>query len=93
MEGGWNPLHHPFTSPAGEFDPTDPSRARALAYDLVWNGQEMGGGSIRISDAKLQARVFATLGIEAAEAEARFGLLLQRAALRRPPSRRNCLRA
>ena len=55
-EERWDPLHHPFTAPAGEFDPEDPGSARALAYDLVWNGQEMGGGSIRIHRADVQRR-------------------------------------
>jgi aspartyl-tRNA synthetase len=84
-EGGWDPLHHPFTSPAGDFDPDDPGGARALAYDVVWNGQEMGGGSIRISDAALQGEVFAALGIDAAEAEARFGFLLEALRYGAPP--------
>ncbi|HEX3325204.1 MAG TPA: aspartate--tRNA ligase [Solirubrobacterales bacterium] len=83
--GGWDPLHHPFTSPAADFDPGDPGGARALAYDLVWNGQEMGGGSIRISDAALQGKVFAALGIDAAEAEARFGFLLEALRYGAPP--------
>lgn len=83
--GGWDPLHHPFTSPAAVFDPADPGGARALAYDLVWNGQEMGGGSIRISDAALQGKVFAALGIDEAEAEARFGFLLEALRYGAPP--------
>jgi aspartyl-tRNA synthetase len=84
-EGGWDPLHHPFTSPAADFDPADPGGARALAYDLVWNGQEMGGGSIRIADAALQGKVFAALGIDEAEAEARFGFLLEALRYGAPP--------
>jgi aspartyl-tRNA synthetase len=84
-EGGWDPLHHPFTAPAADFDPGDPGTARAQAYDLVWNGQEMGGGSIRISDAELQGQVFAALGIDAAEAEARFGFLLEALRYGAPP--------
>ncbi len=64
---------------------TIPVGARALAYDVVWNGQEMGGGSIRISDAVLQAKVFAALGIDAAEAEARFGFLLEALRFGAPP--------
>jgi aspartyl-tRNA synthetase len=84
-DGAWDPLHHPFTAPAGGFDASDPAGARALAYDLVWNGQEMGGGSIRISDAKLQGEVFAALGIDAAEAEARFGFLLEALRFGAPP--------
>ena len=83
--GGWDPLHHPFTSPAGDFDPDDPGAARAHAYDLVWNGQEMGGGSIRISDPEMQSRVFAALGIDAEEAEARFGFLLEALRYGAPP--------
>jgi aspartyl-tRNA synthetase len=83
--GGWDPLHHPFTAPAGDFDPADPGGARALAYDVVWNGQEMGGGSIRISDPETQRRVFAALGIDEAEAEARFGFLLEALRYGAPP--------
>jgi aspartyl-tRNA synthetase len=83
--GGWQPLHHPFTAPAEGFDPADPGTVRAQAYDLVWNGQEMGGGSIRISDAALQGEVFAALGIDAAEAEARFGFLLEALRYGAPP--------
>ncbi len=84
-EGGLDPLHHPFTAPAGEFDPQEPGDSRALAYDVVWNGQEMGGGSIRISDAELQGKVFAALGIDADEAEARFGFLLEALRYGAPP--------
>ena len=84
-EERWDPLHHPFTAPAGEFDPENPGEARALAYDLVWNGQEMGGGSIRIHRADVQGAVFASLGIDAAEAEARFGFLLEALRYGAPP--------
>jgi aspartyl-tRNA synthetase len=84
-EGGWDPLHHPFTAPAAGFDPADPGAARAQAYDLVWNGQEMGGGSIRISEAALQGKVFAALGIDETEAEARFGFLLEALRYGAPP--------
>jgi aspartyl-tRNA synthetase len=84
-DGGWDPLHHPFTAPDGDFDPEDPGGVRALAYDVVWNGQEMGGGSIRISDSELQGKVFAALGIDAAEAEARFGFLLEALRYGAPP--------
>jgi len=84
-EQRWAPLHHPFTAPAGEFDPDNPGDARALAYDLVWNGQEMGGGSIRIHRADVQAAVFAALGIDAEEAEARFGFLLEALRYGAPP--------
>ncbi|HEY5977509.1 MAG TPA: aspartate--tRNA ligase [Solirubrobacterales bacterium] len=84
-EGGWDPLHHPFTAPAGDFDSENPGSARAHAYDLVWNGQEMGGGSIRISDPEVQSRVFAALGIDAEESEARFGFLLEALRYGAPP--------
>jgi aspartyl-tRNA synthetase len=84
-EDRWDSLHHPFTAPAGEFDPECPGEARALAYDLVWNGQEMGGGSIRIHRADVQQQVLAALGIDAAEAEARFGFLLEALRYGAPP--------
>jgi aspartyl-tRNA synthetase len=84
-QGGWDPLHHPFTSPAGDFDPENPAAARALAYDIIWNGEEMGGGSIRINDPALQEKVFAALGIDAGEAEAQFGFLLEALQYGAPP--------
>jgi aspartyl-tRNA synthetase len=84
-EDRWDPLHHPFTAPAGELDDSDPGAAGTQAYDMVWNGWEIGGGSIRISDAELQQRVLALLGIEAEEAEARFGFLLEALRYGAPP--------
>jgi aspartyl-tRNA synthetase len=84
-EGRWDALHHPFTAPAGEFDPENPGAVTAQAYDIVWNGQEMGGGSIRIHDAEVQRAVFAALGIDAAQAEARFGFLLEALRYGAPP--------
>ena len=84
-EGRWDPLHHPFTSPAGELDPTDPGPARALAYDVVWNGVELGGGSIRINRPDVQRAVFEVLGIDSEEAEARFGFLLEALRYGAPP--------
>jgi len=81
----WDPLHHPFTAPDGEFDPADPGAARAQAYDIVWNGQELGGGSIRISDPAIQKRAFEAIGIDDAEAEARFGFLLEALRYGAPP--------
>jgi aspartyl-tRNA synthetase len=84
-EGRWDPLHHPFTSPAGEFDPAEPGKARALAYDVVWNGQELGGGSIRIGRAEVQQQVFEALGIGAEEAQQRFGFLLEALRYGAPP--------
>ena len=83
--GRWDPLHHPFTAPEGELDPADPGAARAHAYDIVWNGQELGGGSIRISDPAVQKRAFEAIGIDDAEAEARFGFLLEALRYGAPP--------
>jgi aspartyl-tRNA synthetase len=84
-EKRWDSLHHPFTAPAGEFDPENPGAARAHAYDVVWNGQELGGGSIRIHDAKTQEAVFGALGIDAETAQARFGFLLEALRYGAPP--------
>ena len=84
-EGRWDPLHHPFTAPAGELDPERPGDATALAYDVVWNGQELGGGSIRISDPEVQKRALEVIGIDAAEAEERFGFLLEALRYGAPP--------
>jgi aspartyl-tRNA synthetase len=84
-EGRWDPLHHPFTSPAGDFDPANPGEARALAYDIVWNGVELGGGSIRINRPDVQSKVFEALGIGAEEAEQRFGFLLEALRYGAPP--------
>jgi aspartyl-tRNA synthetase len=84
-EGRWDALHHPFTAPSGELDPASPGGARALAYDVTWNGVELGGGSIRISDPEVQRSVFEVLGIRAEEAEARFGFLLEALRYGAPP--------
>ncbi len=84
-EQRWDPLHHPFTSPDGDFDPENPGEARALAYDVVWNGVELGGGSIRINRPDVQQAVFSALGIEPAEAEERFGFLLEALRFGAPP--------
>jgi len=84
-EGRWDALHHPFTSPAGELDPDKPGEARALAYDMVWNGTELGGGSIRISAPDVQRRAFSILGIAEEEAEERFGFLLEALRYGAPP--------
>jgi aspartyl-tRNA synthetase len=83
--GDWNALHHPFTAPEGELDPADPGSARAQAYDLVWNGVELGGGSIRINTPDLQREVFRVLGIDDREAEERFGFLLEALRYGAPP--------
>ncbi|MFT3865311.1 MAG: aspartate--tRNA ligase [Solirubrobacterales bacterium] len=85
VEKRWDAVHHPFTAPAGEFDPSDPGSAISQAYDVVWNGQELGGGSIRIHSAALQQQVFEVLGIDAEMAEARFGFLLEALRYGAPP--------
>jgi aspartyl-tRNA synthetase len=85
VEKRWDSMHHPFTAPAGAFDPADPGAALSEAYDVVWNGQELGGGSIRIHSAELQRQVFEALGIDAATAEARFGFLLEALRYGAPP--------
>jgi aspartyl-tRNA synthetase len=73
-EGRWDSVHHPFTSPAT--DDLDPRTAMARAYDLVVNGVELGGGSIRIHRPDVQRKVFEALGIGAGEAQEKFGFLL-----------------
>ena len=79
-EGGWTAVHHPFTSPNAEwidrFEEA-PEQALAYAYDIVCNGNEIGGGSIRIHRADVQQRVFNLLGITAQEAADKFGFLLE----------------
>ncbi|MDX6652644.1 MAG: aspartyl-tRNA synthetase [Solirubrobacterales bacterium] len=84
-EDRWDPLHHPFTQPEGELDPADPGAARALAYDIVWNGVEIGGGSIRINRPDVQRQAFEAIGIGAVEAEDRFGFLLDALRYGAPP--------
>jgi len=77
---GWTAVHHPFTSPNSESLNTfaeDPGSALAWAYDIVLNGNEIGGGSIRIHDPKVQAQVFEILGIDEAEQKEKFGFLLE----------------
>ena len=86
--GALGAVHHPFTAPMPADIPlldTAPEKARAQAYDLVYNGTELGGGSIRISDPRLQSRVFELLGIDDETAQARFGFLLEGLRAGAPP--------
>jgi aspartyl-tRNA synthetase len=86
--GGVTPVHHPFTAvhpDDGDLLATDPTKARALAYDVVLNGTELGGGSIRISNPADQSRVFSLLGIDEETARGRFGFLLEGLRAGAPP--------
>ena len=77
-ESRWDPLHHPFTAPAqGQIVAEEPGKALSRAYDMVLNGNEIGGGSIRIHDAATQGLVFKLLGIGDEEAEEKFGFLIE----------------
>jgi aspartyl-tRNA synthetase len=87
-ENRWKAAHHPFTSPAPEFldsFDTDPAGARSQQYDMVLNGNEVGGGSIRIHDQDVQRRVFGLLGISPEEAEEKFSFLLRALSMGAPP--------
>jgi aspartyl-tRNA synthetase len=78
--GGWTAVHHPFTGPKPEFAETfksDPATALAYAYDIVLNGTELGGGSIRIHDRNIQKDVFSVIGLTDEEAQSKFGFLLE----------------
>ncbi|MGX7679968.1 aspartate--tRNA ligase [Jatrophihabitans sp. DSM 45814] len=86
--GAWTAVHHAFTSPKAEFldtFDTDPGSALAYAYDIVCNGNEIGGGSIRIHRRDIQERVFAVMGLSAEQAQEKFGFLLDAFAFGAPP--------
>jgi aspartyl-tRNA synthetase len=82
-ENRWDALHHPFTAPLGDF--SDPGSLKSRAYDIVLNGSEIGGGSIRINTPEVQQQVFSALGISEDEAEQRFGFLLEALRYGAPP--------
>ena len=86
-DGEWTPLHHPFTQPA--CNPSelknDPGSALSLAYDMVINGTELGGGSMRIDNLKMQKTVFEVLGISNTQAKEKFGFLLEALSYGCPP--------
>jgi len=87
-EQRWNAMHHPFTAPRDQDMPmfeTEPHSMRAIAYDLVINGSEAGGGTIRIHDSAIQSKVFELLGIDAETARDRFGFLLDALQYGAPP--------
>ncbi|MGI8440048.1 MAG: aspartate--tRNA ligase [Thermoleophilaceae bacterium] len=83
-EDRWDPLHHPFTAPSGDLE-ASPGAWRSRAYDVVMDGLEIGGGSIRINEPEMQRRVFDALGLPEAEAQARFGFLLEALRYGAPP--------
>ncbi|MBA3421278.1 MAG: aspartate--tRNA ligase [Thermoleophilaceae bacterium] len=83
-ERRWDPLHHPFTAPVGDLDAT-PGAWRSRAYDIVMDGLEIGGGSIRINRPDIQRKVFDALGLAPEEAQARFGFLLEALRYGAPP--------
>jgi aspartyl-tRNA synthetase len=86
--GGWTFLHHPFTAPMPgheDWDPANPAGAQSQHYDLIWNGWELGSGSIRVHDVEVQEKVFRTIGIADEEAHEKFGFLLTALAMGAPP--------
>ena len=87
-EERWGAVHHPFTRPTPEWEERfdqDPAHAVAFAYDLIGNGNELGGGSFRIHEPDIQARVFDLLGITPEEQRVKFGFLLDALAMGAPP--------
>ena len=87
-EGRWTAVHHPFTRPTDEWKDSfadDPGNALAYAYDLIVNGNELGGGSFRIHEPDIQAKVFDLLAMSADDQRAKFGFLLDALAMGAPP--------
>jgi aspartyl-tRNA synthetase len=82
-DGSLGAVHHPFTAPTGSFD--DPASMRSRAYDVILDGTEIGGGSIRINRPEVQQQIFSVLGISEEEADARFGFLLEALRYGAPP--------
>jgi aspartyl-tRNA synthetase len=86
--GGWTFMHHAFTAPNREFETTfeeDPASALSQHYDLIWNGWELGSGSIRIHDAEMQQAVFRVMGMTEEEQRSKFGYLLDALEMGAPP--------
>jgi aspartyl-tRNA synthetase len=83
-ERRWDAMHHPFTAPTGDLD-ADPGTWRSRGYDMVMDGTEIGGGSIRINTAEVQTKVFEVLGMGQEEAQERFGFLLDALKYGAPP--------
>ena len=88
VNGWWTAVHHPFTRPTKEWEDRfaeDPEHALAHAYDLIVNGNELGGGSFRIHEPEIQADVFELLGMSEEEQRSKFGFLLDALAMGAPP--------
>ncbi len=86
-DGRWTFLHHPFTAPTTDetWDEANPVGVRGQHYDLIWNGWELGSGSIRIHNADVQSRVFRTMGLSDDDAQSKFGFLLDALSMGAPP--------
>jgi aspartyl-tRNA synthetase len=81
-------MHHPFTAPVAgqeEWDESNPAGVQGQHYDLIWNGWELGSGSIRVHDVAVQERIFRTMGLSDEEGRAKFGFLLEALAMGPPP--------